>query len=122
MSAPPPAGGRQDNGTRNNGPGNEGPGSKGPGDNDRQDDHWLARPATVRVLWRAFIAVLAVTVLAQLAFGVKGYFGADGWFGFGAAYGFLSCLIMVLAAKALGVFLKRDDDYYGRQRNEGGHR
>ena len=78
----------------------------------RNDDSWLARPASIRLLWRIFWAVLALTVAAQLAIKVKGYFGVDGWFGFGAAYGFLSCLLMVLFAKGLGYFLKRDENYY----------
>ena len=76
------------------------------------DDHWLARPTTIRLLWRVFAAVLALTVLAQLVISVKGYFGVDGWFAFGAVFGFLSCLAMVLVAKGLGFFLKRDEDYY----------
>ena len=78
-----------------------------------QNDHWLARPSTIRLLWWVFAVVLALTVLAQLLISVKGYFGVDGWFGFGAAYGFLSCLAMVLVAKGLGFVLKRRDDYYG---------
>lgn len=77
-----------------------------------QDDHWLARPATIKLLWWVFAAVLVLLVLAQAVIYVKGYFGVDGWFGFGAAYGFLSCLAMVLFAKALGYVLKRDEDYY----------
>jgi hypothetical protein len=76
------------------------------------EDHWLARPRTVRLLWMVFCAVLALTVLAQLVIKIKGYFGADGWFGFGAGFGFLSCLAMVLFARALGVLLKRDEQYY----------
>ena len=80
--------------------------------NPRQDDHWLVRPATVRLLWWGFAGVLALVVLLQLAFGVKGYFGVDGWFGFGALFGFLSCLAMVLVAKGLGYLLKRGEDYY----------
>jgi sterol desaturase/sphingolipid hydroxylase (fatty acid hydroxylase superfamily) len=77
-----------------------------------QDDHWLARPATIRLLWRLFAIVLALLVLAQALIYVKGYFGVDGWFGFGAAFGFLACLAMVLFAKALGYLLKRDEGYY----------
>lgn len=77
-----------------------------------KDDHWLARPATIRKLWWGFAAVLTLTLAAQLFVYVKGYFGVDGWFGFGAIFGFLSCLAMVLFAKALGVFLKRREDYY----------
>lgn len=82
--------------------------------NHHEPDHWLARPDTIRWIWRISIVVLAITVLLQLAIKVKGYFGIDAWLGFGAAYGFLSCLAMVLVAKGLGFVLKRDDNYYER--------
>lgn len=81
------------------------------------DDAWLARPSTIRLLWWVFAAILAVSVAAQLVFKVKGYFGVDGWLGFGAVFGFLACLAMVLFAKVLGWFLKRDEDYY-RERDD----
>jgi len=77
-----------------------------------QDDAWLARPSTIRLLWWVFAALLALSVGAQLMFKVKGYFGVDGWFAFGAVYGFLACLAMVLVAKGLGYVLKRPQDYY----------
>lgn len=79
---------------------------------DQNQKHWLTHPETIRKLWWIFSAILALTVLAQLVFYVKGYFGVDGWFGFGAVYGFLCCLLMVLFAKGLGVFLKRPENYY----------
>jgi len=79
---------------------------------ERERDHWLVRPETIRWIWRVSIAVLVITVLLQLVIKVKGYFGVDGWIGFGAAFGFLSCLAMVLVAKGLGFVLKRDEDYY----------
>ena len=78
----------------------------------QQPDHWLARPATIKLLRGVFIAILAILVLAQAFIYIKGYFGVDGWFGFGAVFGFLSCLAMVLVAKGLGLFLKRPNDYY----------
>jgi sterol desaturase/sphingolipid hydroxylase (fatty acid hydroxylase superfamily) len=78
----------------------------------QHDDHWLARPSTIKLLWRVFAVVLVLLVIAQALIHVKGYFGVDGWFGFGAAFGFLSCLAMVLFAKALGYVLKRGEDYY----------
>ena len=80
--------------------------------NKHEPDHWLVRPQTIRWIWRISIAVLAFTVLLQFVIKVKGYFGVDGWLGFGAAFGFLSCLAMVLVAKGLGFVLKRDEDYY----------
>ncbi len=82
------------------------------------EDAWLARPSSIRLLWRVFAAILVLSVAAQLLFKVKGYFGVDGWLGFGAAFGFLSCLAMVLFAKGLGFVLKRDDDYYREREND----
>ena len=84
----------------------------------KQTDYWLARPSTIKLLWRIFIVVLVVLVLAQALIYVKGYFGVDGWFGFGAVFGFLSCLAMVLFAKGLGYVLKRPEDYYDRRRDD----
>ena len=84
----------------------------------QHDDHWLVRPQTIRKLWQGFAAVLALTVLAQLVISVKGYFGVDGWLGFGAAFGFASCVVMVLFAKVLGIAVKRDEDYYTRRRDD----
>jgi hypothetical protein len=80
--------------------------------NDEKQLHWLVRPSTIRKLWIGFSVVLALVVLGQTVIYVKGYFGFDAWFGFGAVYGFGSCLLMVLAAKLLGLFLKRPQDYY----------
>ncbi len=78
----------------------------------QHEDHWLARPTTIKLLWRVFAVVLALLVVAQAFIYVKGYFGVDAWFGFGAVFGFLSCLAMVVFAKALGWWLKRDEGYY----------
>ena len=83
-----------------------------PVDSRPNDDAWLARPSTIRLLWVVFVFVLAASVGAQWLFKVKGYFVVDSWFAFGALYGFLSCLAMVLFAKGLGYLLKRDKDYY----------
>lgn len=79
---------------------------------DESQLHWLVRPSTIRKLWIGASVILALIVLAQTVIYVKGYFGFDAWFGFGAVYGFVSCLIMVLVAKFLGLFLKRPENYY----------
>lgn len=76
------------------------------------DRHWLTRPKTVRGLWWAFAAVLALTVVVQFAIPVKGKFDLESTFAFGAWYGFGACVVMVLAARVLGWWLKRPDDYY----------
>lgn len=76
------------------------------------DDHWLTRPATIRLLWIVFIAVLALTVAAGFWWPGEPHFEIERLFGFNAAYGFLVCAAMILGAKALGVVLKRREDYY----------
>jgi hypothetical protein len=86
--------------------------------NDPDRGHPLTRPGTIRRLWWAFSGVLAITVLSQGVFDVKGYFTVDGWFGFGAVYGFLSCLAMVLFARVLGKVLKRPVNYYREQADD----
>jgi UPF0716 family protein affecting phage T7 exclusion len=78
----------------------------------KQQDAWLVRPSSIRILWRFFLVFLNLNGLAQLVIKIKGSFGFDSWIGFGAVFGFISCLLMVLFAKALGMFLKRDQEYY----------
>jgi sterol desaturase/sphingolipid hydroxylase (fatty acid hydroxylase superfamily) len=77
-----------------------------------EQDHWLVQDVTIRRLWIAFIAILAGLVAADLFVSHRPHFGVDGWFGFGAWFGFFSCVVLVLFAKALGLFLKRPDTYY----------
>lgn len=74
--------------------------------------HWLTRPETIRKLWRISIAVLAATVAAELFIEHEAYFGIDGTFGFNAWYGFAACAAMIVAAKLIGLALKRPDTYY----------
>jgi hypothetical protein len=75
----------------------------------------ISRPGTIRVLWIAFIVVLALTVAAELAVHLHPRFRLERWFGFHAAWGFLSCVAMVFVANLLGIFLRRPDDYYTRR-------
>jgi hypothetical protein len=77
--------------------------------------HGLGRPGAVRALWIVFSAVLALTVAAELLVHLHPRFRLERWFAFHAAWGFLSCVAMVLFANLLGVFLRRPDDYYTRR-------
>jgi hypothetical protein len=77
-----------------------------------QSEHWLVRSSTIRKLWAISIVVLAILVLLDLVIAHHPFFGLDGTFGFGAWFGFASCVVLVMGAKALGFALKRSDDYY----------
>jgi len=64
------------------------------------------------MIWRLFLAVLTLSVLAQLFIDAHPHFAFERLFGFNALYGFLACAALIVVAKALGVLLKRRDDYY----------
>lgn len=86
----------------------------------RPEFDWFDRPESRRRLWRLLYAACAVSLLLEipliLAHRRHGHFGghsADGWWFFYAFLGFIACALMILAAKALGSWLKRPEDYYG---------
>ena len=59
-------------------------------------EHWLDHPRNVGSLRRGFLAILALTL----------------------AVGFVTCLLMIVGAKALGILLKRSDRYYARDERD----
>jgi hypothetical protein len=75
--------------------------------------HWLDEPHHVRLLWRGFIAVLMLLVLAELVVHLHPHFAIESVFGFAAWFGFVACAAMIVAAKGLALWLKRPDTYYG---------
>lgn len=76
-------------------------------------DHWLDEPRNLKRLWRGFLALLALVVLAELIINLHPHFEIESLPAFHAAYGFLACAAMIFAAKAIGTLLKRPDTYYG---------
>ncbi|MGZ8253659.1 MAG: hypothetical protein ACXWVT_02320 [Burkholderiaceae bacterium] len=75
--------------------------------------HWLDEPRNVKRLWRGFVVVLVLAVLAETVVTFHPHFAVESLFGFNAWFGFLACVAMIVVAKALGVLLKRPDTYYG---------
>lgn len=66
----------------------------------------------IRRLWQVFIAVLAATVLSELAIHEEAHFAVERVFAAYAIYGFVACAALILIARAIGFLLKRRDDYY----------
>jgi len=78
-----------------------------------EQSHWLDEPRNVKRLWRGFLVVLALTVLAQLVVHLHPHFEVESVFGFHAWFGFIACAAMIVVAKVLALVLKRPDTYYG---------
>ena len=76
--------------------------------------HWLVRRRTRRWLWAGYLALLGLSLLAGRWIHPHGPFGFEQRFGFFALYGFGVCVAMVVLAKVLGIFLKRQAGYYDR--------
>ncbi|MCC6475053.1 MAG: hypothetical protein IT514_15070, partial [Burkholderiales bacterium] len=68
--------------------------------------------------WGGFAALLALTVVAEVWVRRHPHFGWDGLPGFNAIYGFLVCAGLILAAKLIGLVLKRPDTYYSEDGHE----
>ncbi len=66
----------------------------------------------MRRLWLAFIALLAACVLAGLFVEAHPHFAVERVFAGYALYGFAACAGLILIARAIGLLLKRPEDYY----------
>ena len=76
--------------------------------------HWLDQPRNIKLLWRGFLLVLVLTVLAEFLVPMHPNFAIESVFGFNAWYGLLVCALMIVVAKGLALVLKRPDTYYGK--------
>lgn len=88
--------------------------------NDQLGDHrdadrdkgWFDEPANVNKIVWALGALCAGSVIADFFYHKHTHYGFQGIPGFDALYGFVSCVLLVLAAKQLRKVLMRDEDYY----------
>jgi hypothetical protein len=63
--------------------------------------------------WRIFNALLLLVVTADLFVHKHAVLGWDAWLGFFAGYGFVSCVLLLVAARLWAAVTKRDEAYYG---------
>lgn len=64
------------------------------------------------MLWKIFIAILVLSVVAQFLVESHPHFAPEHLFGWNALYGFLACAALIVLAKALGLLIKRNERYY----------
>ena len=86
--------------------------------------HYFDEPRNVRFVLRVLFAACAVLFLLDFASLFLHWMGAgelrhaetwwEGLPGFYAIYGFVACVLLVLAAKQMRKLLMRDEDYYDR--------
>jgi len=82
------------------------------------NDHWLARPSTIRRLQIGAIVFLVLLLGAEALIEMHPHFGFDGIFGFNALLGFFGGLVILFGSKAIGAILKQYDTYYDYEEGE----
>ena len=74
--------------------------------------YWLDEPRNVRKVIGTVFVICALLFVADAFYQKKSHFLIEDWFGFYAIFGFVMCVMLVLVAKLMRVFLIRDEEYY----------
>jgi len=70
-------------------------------------------PRNVKILLRSFFSSLLVLLIVEFFLRKHPYFAWEGWLEFYAVFGFVACVVLVVAAKyILRPLVKRREDYY----------
>ncbi len=80
--------------------------------------HWL-RIYPKRTLWRLYWGVLVLSLildaLALYAHAFHYHFKFQYTLEFFALFGFFGCMLLILIAKGIGLFIVKEEDYYQRR-------
>ena len=79
---------------------------------DKEKQYWLDKPQNVRKLLRVFYAICAGLIIADWIIHRHIYHLWESLWGFYCLFGFVACVILVLAAREMRKVLMRDEDYY----------
>jgi hypothetical protein len=75
--------------------------------------HMFDNPKNVQRVLYGLLGSLVLLLCLEPFVHKHSYFAWESWFGFYAIYGFVACVLLVLAAKyVLRPLVKRDEDYY----------
>jgi hypothetical protein len=75
---------------------------------------WLDEPRNVNRIVYGLAVLCVLALVADFFYTKHPHFSFERWPGFYAVYGFTGSVALVLTAKGLRRFLRRDEDYYER--------
>jgi multisubunit Na+/H+ antiporter MnhG subunit len=80
----------------------------------KKEFDYFDKPENIRKLWIMLYVTCGLTVLPDLFTHRHAHFGMDSFFSFYALLGFVSCAVLILFSKLIGLILKVKEDYYDR--------
>ena len=80
--------------------------------NSNESSGFFEKPETIKLLWVLLYAVCVFTLVPEFFLERPPHFAYDNYFGFFAALGFVACALLIIIAKGIGFFLKKNEDYY----------
>ena len=75
---------------------------------------YFDKPENIKKLWIMLYVICALTVILDFFTHRHAYFGMDGYFSFYAVIGFVSCAVLILFSKLVGLILKVKENYYDK--------
>ncbi len=81
---------------------------------DSEKTYWLDKPGSVTLVYRSIWVTCGLLAVADFFYAHHPIFEFENFPVFYGLYGFIVCVGLVLGAKELRKFLKRDEDYYDR--------
>ena len=80
----------------------------------KKEFDWFDKPSSRKLLWILLWATCILSVVVEPFVHRHPHMEELDWgFAYYALMGFIGCAAMILAAKGLGLYLKRNEDYYG---------
>jgi membrane protease YdiL (CAAX protease family) len=80
--------------------------------NNNESPDFFEKPGTIKLLWVLLYAVCIFTLVPEFFIHRHPHFAYDGYFGFFALLGFVACALLIIIAKGIGLFLKKNVNYY----------
>ena len=79
---------------------------------EKERAYWLDKERNVNIVIASLGLLCATLLIFDFFYHKHAHFEFEHWFGFFGWFGFLVCIGLVLVAKAIRCFLKRDERYY----------
>lgn len=81
---------------------------------EKKEFDWFDHDKNRKLLWKLLYGTCAATVIAELFVHMHPHFEFEDFTGFSAILGFVSCSVLIILAKVLGLALKVKEDFYDR--------